>query len=75
MTHAELSTDADGNTTVVLALDGATGGHPAHIHKGTCQELEPNPEYPLNDVDLTLEHFAPQPERARAGRSDPHLLP
>ena len=48
---AALSTDEDGNTTVVLALDGATGSHPAHIHEGTCNELNPNPEYPLADVD------------------------
>jgi hypothetical protein len=49
--EATLTTDEEGNTTVVLALDGATGDHPAHIHKGTCDALEPNPEYPLNDVD------------------------
>jgi hypothetical protein len=24
--------------------------HPAHIHVGTCAELDPNPTYPLNDV-------------------------
>jgi len=29
-------------------MDGA--GHPAHIHAGTCAELDPNPAYPLNDV-------------------------
>lgn len=48
---ATLVTDEDGNTTVTLAVDGATGGHPAHIHEGTCDALEPNPQYPLNDVD------------------------
>lgn len=28
--------------------------HPAHIHKGTCAELDPNPAYPLNDVGPRL---------------------
>ena len=26
--------------------------HPAHIHPGTCAELDPTPAYPLNDVAL-----------------------
>lgn len=43
---------ADGDETVVtLALDGATGDHPAHIHSGTCNDLDPNPAFPLVDVD------------------------
>jgi hypothetical protein len=28
----------------------ASMAHPAHIHVGTCAELDPNPTYPLNDV-------------------------
>jgi hypothetical protein len=24
--------------------------HPAHVHVGTCAELDPNPAYPLNNV-------------------------
>jgi hypothetical protein len=28
--------------------------HPAHIHMGTCAELDPNPAYPLNDVGPRL---------------------
>lgn len=46
---------------VVFALGGSAAGsgfaqdavaapHPAHIHMGTCAELDPNPEYPLNEV-------------------------
>ncbi|HKG24417.1 MAG TPA: hypothetical protein VKB09_02165, partial [Thermomicrobiales bacterium] len=38
-------------TDVELSLDGATGGHPAHIHNGTCTDLDPNPAYPLEEVD------------------------
>ena len=28
------------------------GSHPAHIHTGTCAELDPNPAFPLNSVSL-----------------------
>jgi hypothetical protein len=38
-------------TEVTLALDGAEGGHPAHIHRGTCNQLDPNPAFPLETVD------------------------
>jgi hypothetical protein len=24
--------------------------HPSHIHLGTCQDLDPNPAYPLNNI-------------------------
>jgi len=48
---ATLTDNGDGTTTVDIQVDGATGGHPAHIHKGTCDDLDPNPQYPLNDVD------------------------
>ncbi len=48
--EAVLSDQEDG-LLVNLYLDGASGGHPAHIHEGTCAELDPNPEYPLPDVD------------------------
>jgi plastocyanin len=29
---------------------GTGTAHPAHIHRGSCAELDPNPQYPLNDV-------------------------
>ncbi|MGH2535542.1 MAG: plastocyanin/azurin family copper-binding protein, partial [Thermomicrobiales bacterium] len=60
-------------TEVTLQLAGATGGHPAHIHQGTCENLDPNPAFPLESVaedgssvttvpvtvaDLTAEEFA-----------------
>jgi hypothetical protein len=28
--------------------------HPAHIHMGSCEELDPNPQVPLNDVGPQL---------------------
>ena len=43
---------AQGNQThVVINLNGAPpSAQPAHIHQGTCANLNPKPQYPLNDV-------------------------
>src|SRR4029450_920729 len=44
---------ADGEKTkVVISLDNAPSGisQPAHIHKGSCKELDPNPAYGLQNV-------------------------
>jgi FtsP/CotA-like multicopper oxidase with cupredoxin domain len=50
---ATLTANADGGTDVSIEVsgDGVTGAHPAHIHQGTCDDLDPNPLYPLTDVD------------------------
>ncbi|CAA9555752.1 MAG: hypothetical protein AVDCRST_MAG73-3263 [uncultured Thermomicrobiales bacterium] len=50
---AFLSETDDGLVEVSLELtgDAVTGDHPAHIHEGTCDDLDPNPIYPLLDVD------------------------
>lgn len=42
----------EGSQTIVeISLDGAPAtGQPAHIHKGTCENLDPTPAYPLEDV-------------------------
>src|ERR687885_1140038 len=38
-------------THVVINLNGAPpSAQPAHIHQGTCANLNPKPQYPLNDV-------------------------
>jgi hypothetical protein len=41
-------------TRVVIGITGenTTGKQPAHIHKGTCKNLDPIPAYPLHDVVL-----------------------
>lgn len=41
-------------TRVVIGITGenATGKQPAHIHMGTCANLNPAPKYPLKDVVL-----------------------
>lgn len=49
---ATLTTEGDG-TMVVIQATGATGNHPAHIHEGSCDGLDPNPAFPLTDVDAT----------------------
>lgn len=40
--------------TVAATAQGATPTdgqlHPAHIHAGTCAELDPNPTWPLTDI-------------------------
>ena len=47
---ATLTTNGD-QTTVVLNLTGAPANpQPAHIHPGTCANLDPNPKYPLTSV-------------------------
>src|SRR4051812_32663220 len=41
----------DSQLTVTLDLsNGPAGPQPAHIHKGTCANLDPVPLYPLNNV-------------------------
>ena len=49
---ASLTDNGDGTTTVDILVDGATGGHPVHIHSGTCAELG-DVVYPLTDVDAS----------------------
>lgn len=49
---ASLTDNGDGTTTVDILVDGATGGHPAHIHSGTCSTLG-DVVYPLTDVDAS----------------------
>lgn len=71
--EVELSPTSDGTVEVEIELDGSDGGpHPAHIHRGSCADLDPEPAFPLEDVvdgesdttveidlaDLTLDEYA-----------------
>jgi len=47
---AMLTANGD-ETDVSISVEGATGDHPIHIHQGTCDDLNPNPEYVLTDID------------------------
>jgi hypothetical protein len=47
---ATLTTDGE-KTKVVIALDNPLAvPQPAHIHEGSCAELDPNPAYGLENV-------------------------
>jgi len=39
-------------TEVSMRINGVVGENPTHIHTGTCEDLDPNPKYPLNNVEL-----------------------
>ena len=49
--EVEFSPTSEGDVEVEIELDGSEGGpHPAHIHEGTCADLNPAPAFPLTDV-------------------------
>ena len=39
-------------TEVFMRINGVVGENPTHIHTGTCEDLDPDPKYPLNNVEL-----------------------
>jgi len=39
-----------GRTQVVVDVTPTDGDHPAHIHMGSCENLNPAPEFPLSNV-------------------------
>lgn len=48
---ATLSSAGAGMTTVAISLsDPPAEPQPAHIHPGSCADLDPTPKYPLDDV-------------------------
>ena len=48
---AILTDMGDGTTRVVVSVsNGSTTPQPAHIHEGTCANLNPKPAYPLTSV-------------------------
>ena len=48
---AMLTAAGDNQTRVVLELGNSPAGpQPAHIHEGTCEDLNPQPAHPLNNV-------------------------
>jgi hypothetical protein len=49
--EATLTAVDDSTTHVVVSIrSGGETPQPAHIHKGSCAELDPQPEHPLEDV-------------------------
>ena len=48
---ATLTETADGKLMVMVELSNGSGvAQPAHIHKGTCANLDPKPAYPLTSL-------------------------
>lgn len=45
---------AAGGMGVVMAQDSDVPAHPAHIHSGTCDELDPAPKAPLSYVSVLV---------------------
>ncbi len=45
---------------------GSGHAHPAHIHLGTCAELDPNPTFPLTDVALEASASGAEADSAAA---------
>jgi hypothetical protein len=39
-------------TEVSMRINGVVGVNPTHIHTGTCDDLDPNPKYPLTNIEL-----------------------
>jgi hypothetical protein len=52
MSGEAVLTEAEDGTQVSLAVEGATGGHPVHIHFGTCDNLG-EIAAPLSDINET----------------------
>jgi hypothetical protein len=49
--EVEFSPTSEGAVEVEIEVDGSEGGpHPAHIHEGSCADLNPAPAFPLSDV-------------------------
>jgi hypothetical protein len=49
---ATLTSTSDNKTQVVVAVNGEPAGaqEPAHIHQGSCKNLNPKPAFPLSSI-------------------------
>jgi hypothetical protein len=47
---AVLTSLGSGRTRVEIRVTPTSGNHPAHIHMGSCADLNPQPEVPLTNV-------------------------
>ena len=47
---ATLTKQGDKQTKVVLDVKGGSGSQPVHIHKGSCDKLDPKPAFPLSPL-------------------------
>ena len=47
---ATLTQQPDGVQVVISLANAPTSAQPAHVHMGTCDKLNPAPEYPLTSI-------------------------
>lgn len=47
---ATLTAEGDKTTVEIDVSNGTSTPQPAHIHQGSCADLNPQPEYPLENV-------------------------
>jgi hypothetical protein len=75
---ATLTDIGGGKTRVQLRITGPEGDYPAHIHMGTCANLNPAPQYPLinvrdgqstTDVDASLATIQQSPHAINLHKS------
>lgn len=59
---------AIGGSPLAVAAEEAPPPRPAHVHRGTCENLEPGPAYRLDDLTVAAE---PSPTAARAAPTIP----
>jgi CHRD domain len=77
---ATLTVGGDGTLHVSIALSGGnTDPQPAHIHEGTCADLNPQPAFPLenvvsgqseSDVEVSLQDLALTPYAINVHKSE-----
>ncbi|MBV9356135.1 MAG: hypothetical protein JO023_11485 [Chloroflexi bacterium] len=80
---ATFTDTGDGKTRVAIQVTGAgSGPQPAHIHAGTCDELDPTPAFTLSDVsngssttdvDSTLQQLTATPHAVHLHKSPDEL--
>jgi Cu/Zn superoxide dismutase len=80
---ATLTDLGDGKTRVAIQVGGAgTGPQPAHIHAGSCAQLDPTPAFTLSnvtdgssttDVDATLQQLTANPYAVHMHKSPDEL--
>lgn len=70
----EVTLTGDGDQTrVTVNLEGAPGMHPAHIHEGTCADLNPAPKFALTDASND-ESDTTVPASLETIQSAPHAI-
>ena len=80
---AALTQKPEGVEVVISLANAPKGAQPAHIHLGTCDKLNPGPEYPLTSVTggnsttlvkgVTIDQLLAKPAAINVHKSDTDL--